>query len=393
MSVETRTIAVVTGSRAEYGLLSGLIARLQIQRDLKLQLVVTGAHLSKRFGYTAAEIHQSGIPVSAEIDLALSGDQPLDAARACGRGIERLTEAFVRLRPDLIVVLGDRFEILAAGLAALFLDIPVAHIHGGEITEGAIDDTIRHALTKIAALHFVAAAPYRRRVIQMGEPPDRVFDVGALAIDNTRSLPLPGRRELEAQFGVPADMPYFLVTYHPVTRRQGNDRPVVEAMLAALHRISGARIVLTGVNADPGHESVYAPIAWYVSAHPGRAILCPSLGRVGYLGAMRHALAVVGNSSSGLIEAPAVGVPTVNIGSRQKGRLRAVSVIDCGESEEEIFAALIRASEPAFRCSMLSQVLPYDGHGVADRIVDILRTVDLRGLREKRFHDLAEGAF
>lgn len=383
-----RTIAVVTGSRADFGLLSGLIKYLHARPDLTLQLVVTGAHLSQRFGHTVDEVRGSGVPISAEIDLDLAGDRPADAARACGRGIERLAETFARLRPDLIVVLGDRFEILAAGLAGLFLRIPVAHIHGGELTEAAIDDTMRHMLTKIAGLHFVAAAEYRRRVIQMGERPEHVFDVGALALDNIRTVSLPDRAELHREFGVPADKPYFLVTYHPVTRREGDDGAVVEAMLAALHRVSGTCTVFTGVNVDPGHESVHAPIAQYVAAHPGRALLCASLGHAGYLGAMRHALAVVGNSSSGVIEAPAMGVPTVNIGMRQKGRLRAASVIDCGETEGEILAALTRAADPAFREQAAAQPLPYDGRAVAEKITDLLRAADLRAVSDKKFYDL-----
>ncbi|WP_217425491.1 UDP-N-acetylglucosamine 2-epimerase [Magnetospirillum sp. SS-4] len=383
-----RTICVVTGSRAEYGLLLPLMRTIEADSALDLRLVVTGSHLSARFGATAAAIEADGLVIDARVDLELAGDSPRETARAMALGLTGMAEAFERQRPHLVVVLGDRYEILAAAQAAMLLRIPIAHIHGGEASEGAMDEAIRHALTKMAHLHFAAAEPYRRRIVQMGERPERVFTVGAMALDALAALPAMPRAELEQRLGLPEGAPFFLVTYHPVTLENGDPGHAMEALAAALDAFPDHHVIATGVNADPGHDSVSRVIDRWCKARPGRVRAATSLGLSLYAAAMDAAAAVVGNSSSGIIEAPFLKTPTVNIGRRQQGRLRAASVIDCAETEADIRAALIRALAPAFRAEAARAPYPFGTPGAAARIAEALRTVQLDGLLIKTFFDL-----
>ncbi|MEO5335304.1 MAG: UDP-N-acetylglucosamine 2-epimerase [Magnetospirillum sp. WYHS-4] len=391
MDVPARRIAVVTGTRAEYGLLKGLMAAVRDDASLRLQILATGMHLESRFGHTVDEILADGFVPDAEVPLGLDDDSGLTTARAMGRGLLGMAEALDRLRPDVVVVLGDRFEILTAVQAALVQGIPVAHIHGGELTEGVIDDDIRHAVTKMASLHFVAAEVFARRVRQLGEEPERIFVVGAPGVDALAELaPLP-REVLEADLGLSLTAPLFLATYHPETL---GDRPPVQAtaeFLGALESFPGARVVFTGVNADPGRDAVAAAIARFVQDHPERAAFRESLGQRRYLSLMRLADAVIGNSSSGIIEAPAAGVPTINVGDRQKGRPHAESVIDCAPDRQAIGAAIRQALTPGFRARAKAQTPPYGGGGAAGRIKAILKSVPLAGLTRKRFVDQAGG--
>jgi UDP-hydrolysing UDP-N-acetyl-D-glucosamine 2-epimerase len=390
MNGTPRRIAVVTATRAEYGLLKGLMAAVRADPALVLQTVVSGMHLEERFGRTIREIEADGFAIDAEVPLGLAGDSGLDAALALARGQEGMARAFDRLRPDLVVVLGDRFEILAPVQAALLQRIPVAHIHGGELTEGVLDDAVRHAITKMASLHCVAAEVFARRVRQLGEPPERIFVVGAPGVDAVAELdPLP-RERLAADLDLELTAPLILATYHPETLGDLPPTQAIAELLAALDGIPDARIVFTGVNADPGRDVVSAAIATYAEARPDRVRFRESLGQRRYLSLMRLADVVVGNSSSGIIEAPAAGVPTVNIGDRQKGRPRAASVIDCDPGRAAIAAALARALDPAFGTGATGQALPYGGGGAAARIKDILATVPLAGLTRKSFVDLPE---
>ena len=400
-----RTICVVTGSRAEYGLLRWLLEALRGKPQVRLQLAVTGMHLEPRFGDTWREIETDGFAIDARVPMALAGDSPADVAAAMGRVTQGIGQALTRLKPDLMVVLGDRFEILAAVQAAMLARVPVAHLHGGELTEGAMDDAFRHAITKMSHLHFTAAEDYARRVIQMGEQPARVFVAGALGMEAVTRTDFMTRtalgEDLGRAFDTAAGQPLLLVTYHPATLGHGapadgaGDGDASEAgataMLEALAALPAARIVFTGVNADPGHAAVDAAIAAFAAAHPERASLHASLGQRRYLSLMRIADAVIGNSSSGLYEAPALGVPTVNIGPRQAGRLRGPSVIDCGETAEAIGAALHLALAPAFRAGIRTGGSPYGG-GAATRIADVLAQVPVAGLIHKRFHDLPAAA-
>ncbi len=400
-----RKICVVTGSRAEYGLLRWLLEELRDRPEVTLQLVVTGMHLEPRFGDTWREIEADGFAIDARAPMDLTGDSPADIAAAMGRVTQGIGQALAQLAPDALVVLGDRFEILAAVQAAMLARVPVAHLHGGELTEGAMDDAFRHAITKMSHLHFTAAEAYARRVIQLGEDPARVFVAGALGLEAATRTDFMTRAALADDLGRDLDeaagQPLLLVTYHPATL--GHRAPEVDtgissepevgaaAMLEALAAFPAARIVFTGVNADPGHAAVGRQIAGFVAAHRQRASLHASLGQRRYLSLLRIADAVVGNSSSGLYEAPALGVPTVNIGTRQGGRLRGPSVIDCNETAEAIGAALKLALDPAFRAG-IGTGDSLHGDGAASCIANVLSRVPLAGLIHKRFHDLPAAA-
>lgn len=387
-----RKICVVTGGRAEYGLLYWLMKEIQVDPALELQIAVTGMHLSPEFGMTVTEIEKDGLPIAARVEMLLSSDSPVGITKSMGLGLIGFADAFARLQPDLILVLGDRFEILAAAQAALFARIPLAHIHGGELTEGAADESIRHALTKLAHLHFVAADPYRRRVIQLGEQPERVFLTGAPGLDHVVKTPRLSRSALAAELGMELNKgPLFLVTYHPATLGDTPPEAAFAELLAALNAFPESRIIFTRPNADTHGRGLNDCIDHYVEAHPERTKAFTSLGQLRYLSAVETADAMIGNSSSGLTEGPLLKCPTVNIGNRQGGRLRAPSVLDCGESRADIEACIRRAMSAEHR-AITDQGVSVYGHGDASRrIVDILRTVSLDGLTVKPFHDLPAG--
>jgi UDP-hydrolysing UDP-N-acetyl-D-glucosamine 2-epimerase len=370
--MSSRRIAVVTGSRAEYGLLAGLMGLLAADPRVELQVVVTGMHLEPRFGDTVKAIERDGFAIAARVPILEDGDSELATACSVGRAVIGLAEAFERLKPSMVVVLGDRTEILGAAQAAMLLRIPLAHIHGGEATEGAVDDMVRHAITKMAQLHFVAADAYARRVIQMGEDPARVHMTGAPGLDALRTLRRKSRAELGDELGFDLGPgPLLLVTYHPVTMDPTASVAGIEALLRALETFPQARIIITGVNSDAGRDAVAERIAAFAAGRVN-VLVRDSLGQVNYLSAMAMAAAIVGNSSSGIIEAPALGVPTVNIGPRQGGRLRAASVIDCPEDQAAIAGAITRALDPAFRAGWPSPLSLYGEGDSAARIAAIL---------------------
>jgi UDP-hydrolysing UDP-N-acetyl-D-glucosamine 2-epimerase len=383
-----RRICVVSGSRAEYGLLYWLMREIEQAGDLDLQLVITAMHLEDAFGRTVDYIRREGLRIDAEVPMQLTSDAPVAIAKSTGLGTAGLAEAFDRLRPDIVVLLGDRFETLAAATAASLLRIPVAHIHGGEISEGAIDDAFRHAITKLSHLHFVAAEPFRQRVIQMGEDPARVFTVGTPGLDNFLRLELPDRATLAQRLGIALDRQMFLVTYHPASL-EGDPLPALEELLAALDRFPDASLVFTKANADAGGRAINDRLERYVMSRPDRAVLVASLGQSCYLAALKEAAVVVGNSSSGLIEAPAAGTPTVNLGARQQGRARASSVIDCAERRDDIADVIRKALDPAMRAVAAKDDPPYGRPGdAAGAILKVLRTAPLEGILLKKFHDL-----
>ena len=384
-----RRICVVTGSRAEYGLLYWLLREIDADPDLELQLVATAMHLAPRFGETWRVIEDDGFVIDEKVDMQLASDTPVAIAKSIGAGTIGMADALDRLEPDVVVVLGDRFEILAVAQAALVLRIPVAHIHGGESSQGAIDESIRHAVTKMAHLHFVAAEPYRHRVIQLGEVPHRVFNVGAPGLDNITRLPLLDLEALGDALAFPLDHGFFLVTYHPATL--GNDDPAVALgeLVAAMETFPEKKVLFTGVNADTGNERVARMMAQVAERQTGRVALFASLGQVRYLSAMKHCAAVIGNSSSGIIEAPAMKVPTVNLGNRQRGRLKAASVIDCCERRDDIAAAIAKALSPVFRETLQGTESLYGFGGAAERIARILGQADLDDILMKPFHDVS----
>jgi UDP-hydrolysing UDP-N-acetyl-D-glucosamine 2-epimerase len=384
-----RKVCIVTGTRAEYGLLSPLMNAIKAASDLKLQVVATAMHLEDAFGHTVDVIRQDGFSVDAEVPMHLTSDAPAAIAASTGFGLTGLAQAFERLKPDIVVLLGDRFETLAAATAGALMRIPLAHIHGGEISEGAIDDAMRHAITKLSQLHFVAAEPFRQRVIQMGESPDRVFTVGTLGLDNFLRIPVMTRAELAQRLSIGLDRPFFLITYHPATLEDTDPLPKLQEMLAALDRFADFALVFTKANADAGGRAINGWIEAFVAKQPKRAVLIASLGQEVYLTALREAAAVIGNSSSGIIEAPAVGTPTVNLGSRQRGRPQAKSIMNVNNEERDAIEVAIRkALDSKVRGSVVQGDLPYGRPGdAAGAIMQQLRGVHLSGLLKKKFHD------
>lgn len=380
-----RRICVVTGSRAEYGLLYWLMKEIQASPALELQVVATGMHLSPEFGLTYRGIEEDGFRIDDKVEMLLSSDTPVGIAKSIGLGTIGFADAFARLKPEIVVLLGDRFEIFAAAQAALVARIPLAHLHGGETTEGAIDEAFRHAITKMAHLHFTATEEYRQRVIQLGEEPARVYNFGAAAVDGIRNQKLLSRPELEQALGFSFGERNLLVTFHPVTLEADTAGQQFGELLAALDDFPDIRLIFTMPNADTGGRVIRSMIEDYVAAQPGRATAFDSLGQLRFFSVMGQVDAVVGNSSSGLIEAPSFHIGTINIGDRQKGRIRATSVVDCEPHREAIRAALRRLYSREFQESLRQVVNPYGDGQVARRIVQVLAEYPLEGILKKRF--------
>ena len=382
-----RKICVVTGSRAEYGLLYWLLKEIQEDDELTLQLIVTGMHLSPEFGLTYRQIEEDGFRIDAKIEMLLSGDTAAAVTKSMGVGLIGFADAYERLRPDIVVVLGDRYEIMAAAQAAMVARIPIAHLHGGESTEGAMDEAIRHSITKMAHLHFTATESYRRRVIRLGEHPDRVFNVGAVGLDHIVRLPLLSREQFEQSISFALGTRCFLVTYHPLTLGSTPSAESMRQLLTALDSFPDARIIFTKPNADPEGREMSRMIDEYVAARPERTVAFVSLGQTRYLSALQHVDVVIGNSSSGIIEAPMFKTPTVNIGLRQAGRVKGESIIDCAESSEAIVQAVQQALSPDFRERIANCESLYGQGGASPIIKNTLKHVSLEGILLKSFYE------
>jgi UDP-hydrolysing UDP-N-acetyl-D-glucosamine 2-epimerase len=385
--MKKRKICVLTSTRAEYGLLFWLLQELKGDPRIELQILVTGTHLSERFGMTVRMIEADGFPVAARVPMQVEDDTALGVTRSLAQVTIGIGEALAQLCPNLLVLLGDRFEILGAAQAALITRTPVAHIHGGESTEGLIDEAIRHAVTKMSHLHFVAAEKFRNRVIQLGESPKQVWTVGATGLDNIARLKLMNRSDLETVLGIKFRNPFFLFTYHPVTLDASNHGPRIMSFLRIMREMD-ASIVITGVNADTGASRIRKTIAEFVATCPDRAVIVESMGSLRYLSAVAQADAVVGNSSSGLIEAPALGVATVDIGDRQRGRLRAPSVIHCDDDPLAFRRAIVRALSQEHRDLARLRQTPYGEPGAAIKIAAVIRAHVLDGLLLKSFYSV-----
>ena len=384
----TRKIAIVTGSRAEYGLLFWLIKEVQDDPDLQLQLLVTGMHLSAEFGMTYQEIEEHGFHIDEKVEMLLSSDSPVGVAKSIGLGVIGFADAFERLNPDIVVLLGDRFEIFAAAQAAMVARIPIAHLHGGEATEGLIDEPIRHAVTKMSHFHFVAAEPYRQRVIQLGESPERVLNYGALGLDSIRRHHLLSKKDLESAIDFEFGRVSFMVTYHPVTLNKEDITPAISNLLEALKQFPDAQIIFTKSNADTNGRIINQMIDDFVGQHSERCAAYTSLGQLLYFSTLQHVSAVIGNSSSGIIEVPVFKKPTVNIGDRQSGRLAAASIIDCQEDVQSIIEAIQKAISPSFSKACQATKSVY-GDGVASvKIKDYLKTAKLDNILKKKFYNL-----
>ncbi len=382
-----RKIAVVTGSRAEYGLLYLLLKEIAADPDLTLQLIITAMHLSPEFGLTYKLIEQDGFKIDAKVEMLLSTDTASGVAKSVGLGVLGFTDAFEALKPDLIVVLGDRFEILAAAQAALFLKIPIAHIHGGELSMGALDDSIRHAISKMSHIHFVCAEPYRNRVIQMGEQPTTVFNVGAPGIERIKKIKLLSQMDLEKILDFKFSKPTFLITYHPETLLLENIENNLKNLFSALDFFPNAKVIITKSNADEAGRLINKYIDDYESKNSDRVKVFLSMGDLNYLSSLNCVDVVIGNSSSGIIEAPSFKIPTVNIGNRQAGRIRTNSIIDCAPDLLSIRAAIQKALSPEFKFIVNQVISPYDQGETSKKIKDIIRKIDLKEVIRKKFYD------
>jgi UDP-N-acetylglucosamine 2-epimerase (non-hydrolysing)/GDP/UDP-N,N'-diacetylbacillosamine 2-epimerase (hydrolysing) len=389
--VKRRKICAVTTSRADFGLLRGLLKRIQSDSALRLQVIASGMHLAPKFGLTWRDIEAEGIRIDRKISLNVTGGSSLANLKSIGVGLDRFAKAFEELNPEIVVLLGDRFELLAPAISALMLGIPIAHIHGGELSEGSIDDSVRHAITKLASFHFPTTETYRRRIIQMGESPNRVFNFGAPGLDQLYGSTLLSRQELEEELGFSLEYPIALVTYHPVTRDSGSADAQVSRLVAAI-KASDIKAVFTMANADAQGALINGRLQTACAQNPGRFKWIPHLGHRRYLSCLKYFSVMVGNSSSGLTEAPSFRVPVINIGDRQRGRVRAANVIDVKCSRAAILRAIKQAISPSFRASLRGMRNPYDRFHdgrASERIKDVLKHVTLSDdLLSKHFHDL-----
>lgn len=370
-----RKICVVTSTRADFGIMSRMVDIMHKDSEIDLKLLVTGMHLSKKFGNTYKEIN---VPITKKIDIQIEKEPSHSTAVA----IEKFSKIFKKLKPDIVVLLGDRYEIMGVAQACMFNNIPIAHLYGGETTEGAIDEAIRHSVTKMSHLHFTSCEEYRKRVIQLGENPERVFNVGALGIENIKKVPLMTKGELEQSTGFKFGKKNLLVTFHPVTL-EGNSTEQFKELLSALDELKDTNIIITSPNSDSGSKELFKLIYEFVDKN-NNCLYIKSLGMKRYLSAIQYVDAVVGNSSSGIIEVPSFRKPTINIGNRQKGRIQALSIINC----EPVKKNILEAIEKAYTTDFSNTVNPYEKENTAQNIIDILKDFDLNNIIKKEFYDI-----
>jgi GDP/UDP-N,N'-diacetylbacillosamine 2-epimerase (hydrolysing) len=383
----SRKICVVTGSRAEYGLLRWVMEDILKAPNLELQIIATGMHLSPEFGLTYREIEKDGFKIDWKVEMLLSSDTSAGLAKSMGIGLIGIGEVLQQVQPDVMLVLGDRFEIFSAVAAAMVARIPVAHLHGGESTEGAFDEAIRHSITKMSHLHFVAAEEYRKRVIQLGENPERVFLVGGLGVDNINRMNLLKREELEDSLEFKLAEKNLLITFHPVTLENETSAQQMAELLAALEGLTSTNLIFTMPNADTDSRVLFKMIERFVSDHANARVYA-SLGQLRYFSCIKHVDGVIGNSSSGLTEAPSFGKGTINIGDRQRGRLRAESVIDSAPDRGSILTALQKLYSSEFQRKLENVVNPNGDEGASKKILRILHEYPLDNLLKKSFYDL-----
>jgi len=384
-----RKICIITGTRAEYGLLRWVMQGIKNDNELTLQIIVTGMHLSPEFGLTYKAIEEDGFAIDRKVEMLTSSDTPVGIAKSMGLGMIGFADALHELQPDLIMVLGDRFEILSAVFAALVARIPLAHLHGGEATEGLIDEAIRHSITKMSHLHFVAAEPYRQRVIQLGEHPDRVFLVGGLGIDNIKRLQLLDRASLETSLDFKLGVKNLLITFHPVTLEKASAANQMHELLIVLEQLKDTQLIFTLPNADTDGRLLIEMVQNFVRQHTN-ARAFSSLGQLRYLSCIAHVDGVVGNSSSGLIEVPSFKKGTINIGDRQRGRIQADSVINCEPTQANIANALARLYSADFQARLHKVINPYGEGGASEQIISTVKAISLEGILKKKFYDIAK---
>jgi len=384
--IKPRKICVITGSRAEYGLLRWLLQGIEEEPTLELQLIVTGSHLSPEFGLTYKEIEKD-FDICLSLESLTSSDTSVGIATSMGLGLIRFADAFKQIKPDLVLVLGDRYEIFAATAASLVARIPVAHLHGGETTEGAFDEALRHSITKMAHLHFVAAEEYKNRVIQLGEQPENVFQVGGLGVDSIKRIKLLSKEELEASLGIKLLDKNLLITFHPVTLETEAASQQMDELLGALSELHNTNLIFTMPNADTDSRVLIQIIEEFCSKNTN-AHCFTSLGQLRYFSTINYIDGVVGNSSSGLAEVPSFKKATINIGDRQKGRLKAESVIDCEPTKESIKKAISELYSEKFQKQLSSTINPYGDGGSVEKIIEVLKNVYLENLIKKTFFNV-----
>lgn len=385
-----RKIAVVTGTRAEYGLLYWVIKGIHEDPDLELQLIVTGMHISPEFGLTITDIEKDGFPIAERVEMLLSSDTETAIATSMGVGMIGFAKAYERLMPDILLVLGDRFEILSAVAAAVPFRIPVAHIHGGEITEGAMDELFRHAITKMSHVHFPAITEYAKRIIQMGEQPGNVFCFGAPGLDNIYKLSLMDREYLNKELGIPFDKKIGVVTYHPLTLEENTTESHITELLDTLENFAYIYWIFTLPNADTGGRIIIKKIEDFLNKNPERGKVFTSLGHLRYLSLLKYADVMVGNSSSGLTEAPSFELPVVNISNRQAGRIRGQNIIDVPDCKKSVIKnAILKALSTEFKRPLIGMKNPYGEGHASERIVEKLKTIPLQdSLIKKKFYEI-----
>lgn len=385
-----RKICIVTSTRADWGLLSGIAKALSKRTDVTLQIIATNMHLVERFGNTWQEIERDGLHIDYKVPMNTETDTPAGTVTAMSDCMRGMSQAFETLRPDLLLILGDRYEMLAVAATALIYRIPVAHMHGGEVTQGAFDESIRHSITKISHLHFTSTEEARNRVIQLGENPDHVFNTGAIGVYNINHTDFMSREELEENLGTTIPEESVFVTFHPSTLDEMSPAEQCRNLLKALEQHPDVKILFSYPNNDPSGQVIIELIEDFVTRHPERSVVFPSLGARRYLSVLKCVAAVVGNSSSGILEVPSMHIPTLNIGIRQQGRQHADSVIDCGVSFEEICSGLDRVLSPQERNRAKTIQNPYEQPDTLNKIVETVATFPLDNIIRKPFHDIKQ---
>ncbi len=382
-----RKICVVTGSRAEYGLLYWLIKEIETVNDLKLQLIVTGMHLSPNFGLTY-KIIEEDFKIDKKIDMNLYSDNSIGISKSMGIAQTSLVKAYKKLKPDIVVVLGDRYEIFSAASAAMISNIPIAHIHGGEITEGSWDNSIRHCISKMAHLHFTATEEYRNRIIQLGEDPKRVFNIGGMGIENIKKLKLLSKNELEKSINFKLKKKNILIAFHPVTLENNTSKKQFQELLNAINDLNDIGIIFTKTNSDLNGNIINQMIDRFTKKNSKNSIAFTSLGQLKYLSALQYVDAIIGNSSSGLLEAPSFKTGAINIGDRQKGRIRGKNVIDCLPNKKSIQKSLVKLYSKNFQMLLKNVKNPYDNGTSSKKIIRVLRSFKLKGILKKKFYNI-----
>jgi len=383
-------VCIATGTRAEYGLLKPLIDKIKMSPDLKLQLLVTGAHLSPEFGLTYKQIEEDGLKIDAKVEMLLSSDTAEGITKSMGLGMIGYADAFGNLLPDLLIILGDRYEMLSIASAAIIFKIPIVHIHGGEITEGAYDDAIRHAITKLSHLHFTSTETYRQRVIQLGEKPERVFNVGAIGLDNVHSLSLMSKEQMEEELQVKFKQFNYVIAFHPETLAKMSVEAQFQNLLDAIEGEMDSFFVFTKANADTNGRIINQMIESFVSKNTEKSAMFSSLGSLKFLSLMRLTDAIVGNSSSGIIEAPSLNTATINIGDRQRGRIQALSVVNCSPDQYQISDAFKKIKSKEFKRILERIKNPYGSGNTSAKILDVLQSIHPECLTIKTFYDIGK---